>query len=183
MTRLTAINPPEATGKAKELLDAVNKKIGMTPNLMRTMAQSPAVLKAYLNFSGALAGGSLNAKIREQISLAVAEANSCEYCLSAHTAIGKMVGLSEDAIHQARQSASGDAKTDAALKFARAIVLERGEVSEAEVRQVRDAGFTEGEVAEIIANVSLNIFTNYFNHIAGTVVDFPKIEFALKKSA
>ncbi len=182
MTRLTAINPPEATGKAKELLDAVNKKIGMTPNLMRTMAQSPAVLEAYLNFSGALAGGSLNAKIREQISLAVAEANSCEYCLSAHTAIGKMVGLSEDAIHQARQSASGDAKTDAALKFARAIVLERGEVSDAEVEQVRAAGFTEGEVAEIIANVSLNIFTNYFNHIAGTVVDFPKIEFALKKS-
>lgn len=183
MTNLTAINPTEATGKAKELLDAVNKKIGMTPNMTRTMAQSPAVLEAYLNFSGALAGGSLNAKVREQIALAVAEANSCEYCLSAHSAIGKMVGLSEDDINHSRQSASGDAKTDAALKFARAIVLERGEVSNAEVQQIRAAGYTEGEVAEIIANVSLNIFTNYFNHIAGTVVDFPKVEFALRKSA
>jgi uncharacterized peroxidase-related enzyme len=183
MSRLTATNPTETTGKAKDLLDAVQKKLGLTPNMMRTMAQSPAVLEAYLNFSGALAGGSLNAKVREQIALAVGEANSCEYCLSAHTAIGKMVGLSEDDINGSRQSSSGDAKTDAALKFARTIVLERGEVSDRDIQRVREAGFTDGEIAEIVANVSLNIFTNYFNHVAGTEIDFPKVELTLKTSA
>jgi uncharacterized peroxidase-related enzyme len=176
MTRLTAINPTEATGKAKDLLDAVNKKLGLTPNMMRTMANSPAVLEGYLNFSGALAGGSLNAKVREQIALAVAETNSCSYCLSAHSAIGQMVGLGKDDITAARQSAAADAKTDAILKFARKIVLERGELNDADVAQARAAGLTEGEVAEVIANVALNIFTNYFNHIAATVIDFPQAE-------
>ncbi len=179
---MQAINPAEATGKTKDLLDAVQKKLGLTPNMMKTMAQSPAVLEAYLNFSGALANGSLSEKVREQIGLAVGEANNCGYCVSAHTTISKLVGLSEDDINYSRQSSSGDAKTDAALKFARTIVLERGEVGDADVQQVRNAGFTDGEVAEIIANVSLNIFTNYFNHVAVTELDFPKAE-ALKKSA
>jgi len=182
MSRLQAVNPAEATGKTKDLLSEVQKKLGVTPNMMKTMAQSPAVLEAYLNFSGALSNGSLNAKIREQIALAVGEANSCGYCVSAHTTIGKMVGLSEDDINYSRQSSSGNTKTDAALKFARAIVLERGEVSDTDVQQVRNAGFTDGEIAEIIGSVSLNIFTNYFNHIAETELDFPKVE-ALKKSA
>jgi uncharacterized peroxidase-related enzyme len=176
MTRLTAINPTEATGKAKNLLDAVNKKLGLTPNMMRTMANSPAVLEGYLNFSGALAGGSLNAKVREQIALAVAETNSCGYCLSAHSAIGQMVGLGKEGITAARQAAAADAKTDAILKFARKIVLERGELNDADVAQVRAAGLDEGEVTEVVANVALNIFTNYFNHIAGTVIDFPQAE-------
>lgn len=183
MSRLTAINPAEATGKAKDLLDAVQKKLGLTPNMMRTMAQSPAVLEAYLNFSGALASGSLNAKVREQIALAVGEANSCEYCVSAHTAIGKMVGLSEDDINGSRQSSSGDARTNAALKFAQTVVLERGEVSDRDIQRVREAGFTDGEIGEIVAAVALNIFTNYFNHIAGTEIDFPRVELTLKKSA
>jgi uncharacterized peroxidase-related enzyme len=176
MTRLTAINPTEATGKAKNLLDAVNQKLGLTPNMMRTMANSPAVLEGYLNFSGALAGGSLNAKVREQIALAVAETNSCGYCLSAHSAIGQMVGLGKEGITAARQAAAADAKTDAILKFARKIVLERGELNDADVAQVRAAGLDEGEVTEVVANVALNIFTNYFNHIAGTVIDFPQAE-------
>lgn len=182
MSRIQTVNPTEATGKAKDLLDAVQKKLGITPNMIKTMAQSPAVLEGYLNFSGALAGGSLNAKVREQIALAVGEANSCGYCVSAHTAIGKMVGLSEDDINYSRQSSSGDAKTDAALKFARTIVLERGEVTDTDIQRVREAGFTDGEVAEIIANVSLNIFTNYFNHIADTEIDFPTVELSFKKS-
>jgi uncharacterized peroxidase-related enzyme len=182
MSRIRAVNPAEATGKAKDLLDAAQKKLGITPNMMKTMAQSHAVLEAYLNFSEALASGSLNAKEREQIALAVGEANGCGYCVSAHTAIGKIVGLSEDDINYSRQSSSGDVKTDAALKFARTIVLERGEVSDADVQKVREAGFSDGEIAEIIANVSLNIFTNYFNHIAGTEIDFPKVELSFKKS-
>ncbi len=175
MPRIQAIDPNAATGKTKELLDGVKAKIGMIPNLMRTFANSTAALEGYLNFSSALSSGLLNAKLREQIALAVADANSCEYCLSAHTAIGKMVGLNENEIAASRQASSGDAKQDAALKFAHQIVVRRGEVDNNDLATVRAAGYNDGEITEIIANVALNIFTNYFNHAAQTVVDFPKI--------
>ncbi len=175
MSRISTVDTTQVQGKAKTLLDAVQKKLGVTPNMMKAMAQSPAVLEGYLNFSGALAGGSLNAKIREQIALAVGEANSCDYCLAAHTAIGGMVGLTESQVSTARLALSDDPKTDAALKFARTIVAQRGEIRDADFDRVRQAGFTEGEVAEIVANTALNIFTNYFNHIAGTEIDFPKV--------
>jgi len=94
MPRITALNPAETTGQTKKLLDGVQAKLGMTPNLMRTLANAPAALEAYLHFGAALGSGVLDAKFREQIAIAVAQANSCEYCLSAHSAIGKMVGLS-----------------------------------------------------------------------------------------
>lgn len=176
MPRLNAIDPNVATGKAKELLDGVKTKIGMVPNLMRTFANSPAALAGYLSFSGALGGGSLNAKLREQIALAVADANNCEYCLSAHTAIGKMVGLNENELVASRQASSGDPKTDAALKFAHQIVVKRGELLDSEVQAVRAAGYNDGEITEIVANVALNIFTNYFNEIAKTEIDFPRVQ-------
>lgn len=175
MPRIEAIDPQEATGKARELLDGVKAKIGSVPNLMRTFANSPAALEGYLNFSGALSGGSLSARLREQIALAVADANNCEYCLSAHTAIGKMVGLNENELISSRRASSTDARTDAALKFAHQIIVKRGEVLDSEVQAVREAGYNDGEIVEIVANVALNIFTNYFNHIARTTVDFPKI--------
>ncbi|MEP7341622.1 MAG: carboxymuconolactone decarboxylase family protein [Acidobacteriota bacterium] len=183
MPRLNAIDPKEATGKVKELLDGVKSKIGMVPNLMRTFANSSAALEGYLSFSGALGGGLLNAKLREQIALTVADANSCEYCLSAHTAIGKMVGLNETELVASRHAGSSDAKTDAALKFAHQIVVKRGEVLDSEVQTVRAAGYNDGEITEIIANVALNIFTNYFNHVAQTVVDFPKVSLAAGKAS
>lgn len=183
MPRLNAIDPKEATGKAKELLDGVKTKIGMVPNLMRTFANSPAALEGYLNFSGALGGGLLDAKLREQIALAVADANNCEYCLSAHTAIGKMAGLNENELVSSRQASSIDAKTDAALKFAHQLVVKRGELFDSEVQAVRAAGYNDGEITEIIANVALNIFTNYFNHVAQTVVDFPKVSLTVAKAA
>jgi AhpD family alkylhydroperoxidase len=152
----------------------------MTPNMMKTMAQSPAVLEAYLNFSGALAGGTLSGKLREQIALIAAEVNGCGYCASAHTAIGKMVGLDEAAISSAREGNAINAKDDAALKFARTLIVNRGQTSDADLRAVKEAGFTGGEVGEIVANVALNVFTNYFNETAQTEVDFPAIEFPLK---
>jgi uncharacterized peroxidase-related enzyme len=176
MTRIQPVSYERSTGKAKELLDAVKARLGMTPNMMKTMAQSPAVLEAYLNFSSALGGGKLNARLREQIALISAEVNGCGYCASAHTAIGKMVGLDEDAILAARKGTAADAKTDAALKFARAVIVNRGEVSDADLQAVKDAGFSDGEIGEIVANVALNIFTNYFNEIAKTDIDFPKVQ-------
>ena len=176
MTRIEPISYEQSTGKARELLDAVKAKLGMTPNMMKTMAQSPAVLEAYLSFSGALGGGRLNAGLREQIALVSAEINGCGYCASAHTAIGKMVGLGEDAILKARNANAADAKTDAALKFVRTVIVNRGEVSDADLQAVKGAGFSEGEICEMVANVALNIFTNYFNEIAKTDIDFPKVE-------
>jgi uncharacterized peroxidase-related enzyme len=179
MQKITAVKYEQSTGKAKELLDGVNQKLGFVPNMMATMASSPAVLEGYLNLSGAL-GSTLNAKLREQIALTVAEINGCGYCASAHTAIGKMVGLDEHSIEDARRNSSHDEKTNAALKFAKALVVNRGQVSEEDIQAVRTDGYTEAEVGEIVANVALNVFTNYFNETAGTVVDFPEIEFPLK---
>ncbi len=176
MQRLTAVNPAEATGKTKQLLDGVQAKLGLTPNLMRTLASSTAALEAYLQFGAALSHGVLDARFREQIALTVAQANSCEYCLSAHSLLGKMAGLTPEQIASSRRSHSEDAKRDAGLQFAQALVVQRGEVSDAAVATVRAAGFLDAEIAEIVANVAINIFTNYFNHVARTVVDFPPVK-------
>jgi len=173
MSRIQPVNYEQVNGKAKTLLDAVKISLGFTPNMMKTMAQSPAVLEGFLNLNSALGGGSLNAQLREQIALNAAEINNCEYCASAHTALGTLAGLEEEAILAARQGRGSDSKTDAALKFARTILVSRGEVSDADLQAVKAAGFDDGEVAEIVANVALNIFTNYFNRIAGTEINFP----------
>ena len=181
MSRLPAIQTQAATGKAKELLEAVQAKLKITPNMTRVMANSPAVLEGYLSFSGALAAGALPPKLREEIALEVGEQNSCQYCVSAHTAIGKMTGLSDFEIEAARDANSGSPKNTAALQFARAIVRKKGLTTDADLQAVRTAGFTDGEIAEIIAHVALNIFTNYFNNTAGVEVDFPKV--ALRQTA
>jgi uncharacterized peroxidase-related enzyme len=175
MSRLPAIQTEAATGKAKELLEAVQAKLKITPNMTRVMANSPAVLEAYLQFSGALAGGVLDAKLREQLALEVGEQNSCQYCVSAHSAIGKMVGLSDSEIESARNAESASPRNAAALKFARAIVNTKGNVSDSDLVAVRSAGFAAAEIAEIIAHVALNTFTNYFNTAAAVDVDFPKV--------
>lgn len=176
MSRIEPVNYEQASAKVKGLFDGVKAKLGTTPNMMKTMAQSPAVLEGYLNFSAALAGGKLDDRLREQIALIAAEVDRCDYCASAHTAIGKMVGLDDDAMLAARKGHSSDAKTDAALKFARTLIFNRGEVSDSDVQEVRRAGFSDGEIGEIVANVALNIFTNYFNIVAGTEIDFPKVQ-------
>ena len=183
MQRITAVNPVEATGKTKQLLDGVQAKLGMTPNLMKTLAVGPAALEAYLNFGAALGTGKLDARFREQIALTVAQANSCEYCLSAHSAIGKMVGLKPEEITISREAHSTDAKRDAGLQFVQALVMQRGMVSDQAVAQVKAAGLSDGDIAEIIANVAVNIFTNYFNHVAHTDVDFPRVVVAMETTA
>jgi uncharacterized peroxidase-related enzyme len=175
MPRLKAIEPDQATGHAKQLLDAVNEKFGMVPNLARTLANSPAALEGYLAFGAALEGGVLPAKLREQISLTVSEANGCGYCVAAHCAVGKSVGLSDSELNDARQSSSPDSAVDAALHFARQLVENRGWVDDEEVNRVRRAGFGDAEIAEIVAVVAWKTFANYFNHVAGTEVDFPAV--------
>lgn len=173
MPRIQPVRPEAADPKTAELLSSVKKKLGMVPNLISTMAQSPAVATAYLGFSQALAGGLLPARLREQIALTVGQANECGYCIAAHCAIGQKAGLSETELAQARHGTAPDDKDGAALTFARKLVDQRGRVTDADVEQVRRAGYGDGEINEIVANVALNIFTNYFNHVAGTEIDFP----------
>ena len=176
MSRIQSIDPKQATGKAQELLAGVQSKLGMTPNLMRAMANAPAVLDAYLKFSGALGSGELSAQRREQIALTVAQASACDYCLSAHSAIGKTVGLTTEQIRDARFGTAIDKKSDAILKLTSLLVQNRGRVSNSELAEAREAGVSDPEIAEVVANTALNLFTNYFNHVAETEVDFPAAE-------
>lgn len=176
MSRLTTIDPNTATGEAETLLNNVQAKMGMVPNMTRTMANSPAVLDAYLSFSGALAQASIDAQLREKIALLSAQENGCGYCLSAHTAIGKMVGVPAEERDASRRGASKDARHDAALRFARAFLDTKGKVSDEALATIRAAEFSDAEIAEIGALVAENIFTNYFNRLAQPEVDFPEVE-------
>lgn len=175
MPRIQALQPEQATGQAKQLLDTLNEKFGMVPNLARSLANSPPALQGYLAFGEALEGGSLPAKLREQIALTVSQANGCGYCVAAHCAIGKSVGLSDGELADARQSSSPDTKVDVALRFARRLVEERGWVGDEDLERVRRAGYGDGEITEIVAIVAWKTFANYFNHVAGTDVDFPAV--------
>jgi uncharacterized peroxidase-related enzyme len=179
MTRIKALQPAEATPKAQELLAEVKARIGMTPNMMKTMANSASVLEGYLALSGALSAGVLPAALREQIALTVAQANRCEYCLAAHTALGKMAGLGKEELEASRRATSANAKTEAALRFAQELIIHRGHIDDASLASVRAAGFTDAEITEIVTHVALNIFTNYFNVVARTEVDFPGVDLTL----
>lgn len=174
----------EPDHKSKELLAGVEKMLGGIPNLFTTMAHSSAALGVFVGALGALAISKLKASLREQIALTVAGANGCDYCASAHTALGKMSGVSEEELMKNLYTQSNDEKTQAALSFARKIVETRGHVSDADLKAVRQAGYNEGEIVDIIAVTCINIFTNYFNHIAETTIDFPVVSTAsTKKSA
>ncbi len=156
MPRLTPIDPTTATGQAKELLDGVQAALGMTPNMTRTMARNPAVLKGYIELNGAL-GKTLTRELNEQIAIAVAEENGCGYCLSAHTALGGLVGVDEHELARSRAGESADTKVAAALKFAQTVNAKRGDVSDDDLA--------------------------YFNLVSRTVIDFPEVTPGLAKAA
>lgn len=177
MARLKALSPDEASGKTKELFNVVQSKLGMVPNMMRTMGNSSAVLEGYLNLSGALGHGTLGAKTGGLIALAVAEHNTCDYCLSAHSFIGeKLIGIDPSVLLSAREGNNDNLKIDAALKFAQTLVSKRGSVNDVDVKTIKAAGYTDGEIGEIVAHVSLNIFTNYLNKTSNTEIDFPVVK-------
>lgn len=175
MARVAVINPQTATGEAKALLDAVQSGLGMVPNFIRVLANSPAALGAFLGLHGIANAGSLDPLTRERIALAVAEQNGCQYCVSAHTAIGRKVGLDAAEILANRQGRSADAKAAAALAFARALVEHAGAVTTAEVEDVRAAGHSDAEIVEIITHVAMNIFTNILGKATQVEIDFPKV--------
>ncbi len=179
MPRLNAIDPAHASGKTADLLDAVHQKLGVVPNLLRTFANAPAALEGYLGLSGALAQSSLGAELNEKIALTVAGINGCDYCASAHSAIGKGAGIDRAEIEKNLEGYSSDERTSAILDFAGKLVEARGRVDDDDLDEVRQAGVSDQEIAEIVAAVALNIFTNYFNHVADTEIDFPVVRTGL----
>lgn len=179
MTRLNALNPEQAGGKTKELFNSIQSKLGVIPNMMRTMGNSPALLEGSLLLSDALGKGLLGAKTGELIALAVAESNGCKYCLAAHTFIGaNALKMDAKTLNEARKGKGADAKTDAILKFAKTLVNKQGRANDADVDLLKSAGVSEAEICEVIGHVALNILTNYFNNTANTEPDFPEVEAA-----
>ena len=175
MSRLnTPATIEAAPAKSQALLQAVEKQLGMVPNLFRVVSSSPAALEGYLGLSGALGKGSLPAATRERVALAVAQLNGCNYCLSAHSYLGKNLAKLDDAeITANRHGHSNDAKADAAVRFAAQVVRARGHVGDADVQAVRAAGYDDAQIVEIVLHVALNTWTNYINEVAQTEIDFP----------
>lgn len=176
MPRLSAVDPATATGERQKLLGHVERALGSTPNMMRTMAVSPAVLDAYLAFSGALAKGGLDGGVREQIALTAAAENACGYCAAAHTVLGARAGLSPEDLDAGLDGRAANPRTEAALTLARSVIRHKGFVSDKELADARAAGLSDGDIGEVVANVALNVFTNSFNSVAQTELDFPAVE-------
>ncbi len=176
MSRISIPTVDNSLEAAKPLLAAVQKQLGVVPNLMKLVGHSPAALEGYLALSGALGKGKLNVQMRERIALTVAEYNGCDYCLSVHSYLAiNAVKLSSAEIDAARDGRSEDARTEAALQFALRVTESRGRVSDADLATVRLAGFDEAAILEIVANVAVNVLTNYINNVALTDIDFPVV--------
>lgn len=176
MPRIEPLTVETAEGRSQKLLTEIEKGTGRIPNILGTMAQSPAVLHSYLSFSGAIKSGSLSNELRECVAMTMAGINECSYCAAAHHAIGQDLGVSSEDLRGCLKGESADPKTKAALDFSRQVVETRGFVSDEQFAAIREAGFSEGEVLELVATVALNTFTNYFNHVVGTEIDFPKVD-------
>jgi uncharacterized peroxidase-related enzyme len=176
MNRVTLIDPATASGPCKDLLDQINGAFGVTPNMFRAVANSPAALKSMWGAFGALGSGRLDAKLGEQIAVAIADRNACNYCLAAHTALGRKAGATAEEMAAAQLGSSNDPRTAAALAFALKVVETRAQVTSDDVASLRKAGFDDEHIVEIMAHVALNLFTNYINVAFDVPVDFPAVK-------
>jgi len=175
--RIPPVDPERVSGAIGRLFTEIRAKFSLVPNLFRVLANAPVALTGFTSLGAALAGGALDEKTREQLALATAESNLCAYCLRAHAALAAKIGLTQAEIAGAIRASAANAKTDAILKLARGIVVQRGELSDADLERARASGLSDGEIVETIANVALNIFENYMSHIARVPIDFPQSEF------
>ncbi|MGF6175903.1 carboxymuconolactone decarboxylase family protein [Ensifer sp. 4252] len=176
MSRINLVDPKTATGSSAELLSNIHAAFGATPNMFKAVANSPAALASMWGSFGALGNGRLGAKLGEQIAVAVADRNDCHYCLAAHTALGRKAGATAQEMADAQRCHSSDPKTAAVLSFVRTLVEQRGQISDADVKTVRNAGFDDQDIVEIIAHLALNLFTNYINVALAVPVDFPGVK-------
>jgi len=181
MSRITVVTQNDATPDQKELLDAIQGQLGMVPNFLGILAHSTDALKAFLGLHGIAGSGDLDPQTRERIALAIAQSNSCEYCVSAHSAIGRKAGLSTEEMNANRAGTSQDVKAAAAVVFANALNENLGEVTQSEFDAVRAAGYSDGEIVEIITHVGMNILTNLIGKATWVDIDFPKV--SLKQEA
>ena len=175
MNRVPLIDRHATTADRQALLDSIHAAFGTTPNMFRAVANSPAALASLWSAFGALGAGVIAPKLGEQIAVAVADRNACAYCLAAHTALGRKAGASAQEMQQAQAGVSADARTQAALHFALKLVNDRGQVGDADMQALRQAGFGDEEIVEILAHVALNLFTNYVNVAFAVPVDFPAV--------
>lgn len=181
MNRVPLIDRNASTPERANLLGSIHAAFGATPNMFRAVANSPAALTSMWASFVALGGGVIDAKLGEQIAVAVANRNACEYCLAAHMALGRKAGVSAEQMKDAQAGHSTDPGTHAALQFALKLVEHRGQVSDEDIRTLRDAGFGDEQLVEIIAHVALNLFTNTVNIALAVPVDFPAVP--LRKAA
>lgn len=176
MSRITTVTDDIANSEQAELFAAIKAKLGIVPNFLRVFANSPDALKAFLGFHHIAGSGSLDAATRERIALTLAQKNECSYCLSAHTAIGRKTGLNSDEITANRQGDSHDAKAAVAVKFARKLAEHTGDVTTAELQEMRDAGFTDADIVEVITHTGINLLTNILSKASRVDIDFPKVD-------
>jgi len=175
MSRINVVTQETANAEQKPLLDAIQDKLGMVPNFLGVLAQSPDALKAFLGLHGIAESGSLDPQTRERIALVIAQENQCQYCLSAHSAIGNKAGLSGVEMEANRAGTSEDTKAAAAVAFAKALNDNLGDVTQAELNAVREAGYGDVEIVEIITHVGMNILTNLIGRTSQVDIDFPKV--------
>lgn len=176
MPRIAPIEPETATGPAAALLTQVQRTLGLTPNMTKVMASSPALLEGYLALAGALGGGAIPGAVRERLAVATAEVNGCEYCLSAHTYIGANVAkVDPDELELARSADSHEPHAAALLVLSDAILRNRGDVDDATLATARAAGVTDAEIGEVVGHIALNVLTNYFNVLSQVDNDWPVV--------
>jgi len=176
MTHFAPVEPDTATGESADLLIQVKKALGAVPNMTKGMANSPTLLRSFLALSGAVGSGTLPAAVRERLAISTAQLNGCEYCLSAHTMIGANVAKIDGAeLDGARRGESTDAHVAALLQLSNTIAENAGDVDAADLDAALNAGVTEEEIGEVVANLALNVMTNYFNVLARTENEFPVV--------
>lgn len=176
MSRIKIVTDQSANTDQKALFDAIQGQLGMVPNFLRIIGNSTVALKSFLGLYGVAGAGSLDPLTRERIALALAEQNACEYCVSAHTAIGGQAGLSGDEMKANRAGTSQDAKAAAAVEFARSLVEHKGEVTTEDIAEIRKAGYSDADLVEIIMHVGMNLITNILGKASRVDIDFPHVK-------
>jgi len=175
MSRIHTVNYETATDEQKALFDAIQQKIGMVPNFLKIFANSPSALRAFLGLHSIAGEGSLDLATRERIALVVAQENTCEYCVSAHTAIGRKAGLTGAEMEANRAGTSQDAKAAVAVKLAKALVEHQGDITTADLMEAREAGYTDADIVEIITHVGMTLLTTILGKASRVEIDFPKV--------
>jgi uncharacterized peroxidase-related enzyme len=173
MNRLKLHSVSSAPDGSKPLLEGVQKRIGRVPNFFGLMANSPGVLKAYLDLQTDLGTTGLPAKLRELIAVYVAAWNECAYCLAAHTVAAKKFRYTDEQLTRMLHGDLDEPKLSAALRFVKRLLETRGGVNEDDIAAVRSSGYDDGGIAELIATTAAQFYSNFLNRAMDTEVDFP----------